>query len=174
MKLPEYEPSESVWQKIEAKLNHDSFREAINTLPEYEPGEKVWTNISSQLNKTKYSKLKWAAAACVIMAFGIYFSIQNREVTFTKQEIVTNISPTNIRTNQFGYEEIKKLCTEDKEICEKPEFKALKSELDELHTASLELKTAIGKYNTEPELVIQLAEIENQKSDIISKMTAQI
>lgn len=174
MKLPEYEPSDSIWQNIEAKLNQDSFQLALKSLPEYEPEQKVWANISSQLNKSQFVSIKWAVAASIIIGFALYFSLKNNEVTYTKQEIAPDLLLTENDKNQYGYEEIKKICNEDKIVCEKPEFKALETELEELNTASVELKTAIGKYNTEPELITQLTEIENQKSDIIRKMIAQI
>lgn len=174
MNLPEYEPSDNVWQNIEAKLNLDSFRQVVKNLPEYEPEEKVWANISSQLNNTKSSPIKWVVAASILVGFALYFSLKNNEVIYSKQEIAPDLLLTEKDQNQYGYEEIKKICSEDKIICEKPEFKALETELEELNTASIELKMAIGKYNTEPELITQLAEIENQKSDIIRKMVAQI
>ena len=87
MKLPEYEPSDNVWQKIEAKLNQDSFQQVVKYLPEYEPEEKVWANISSKLNKSKFDSIKWAVAASIIVGFALYFSYKNNEVTYTKQEI---------------------------------------------------------------------------------------
>ncbi len=174
MKLPEYEPSDSVWQKIEAQLNQDSFLQVVKNLPKYEPEEKVWANISSKLNKSKSDSIQWAVAASIIIGFAIYFSLKNNEVTYTKQEIAPDLLLTENDKSQYGYEEIKKICNVDKIVCEKPEFKALESELEELNSASIELKTAIGAYNTEPELITQLAEIENQKSDIIRKMVAQI
>lgn len=174
MNLPEYEPSDNVWLKIEAKLNQDSFQQVVKNLPEYEPEEEVWVNISSQLNNAKSSPIKWAVAASIIVGFALYFSLKNNEVTYTKQEIVPDLLLTENDKSQYGYEEIKKICNEDRIVCEKPEFKELETELEELNTASIELKMAIGKYNTEPELITQLAEIENQKSDIIRKMVAQI
>lgn len=174
MKLPEYEPSDSIWQRIEAKLNQDSFQQVVKKLPEYEPEEKVWANISSKLNKSKSGPIKWAVAAYIIVGFALYFSLKNNEVTYTKQEIAPDLLLTENDKSQYGYEEIKKICSEDRIVCEKPEFKELESELEELNSASIELKMAIGAYNTEPELITQLTEIENQKSDIIRKMVAQI
>jgi hypothetical protein len=174
MNLPEYEPSDSVWQNIESKLKQDLFQVALKSLPEYEPEEKVWANISTQLNKTYWNIGKWAAAASILIAVGLYFNSQKYEVTYTKQEIAPDLLLTENDKSQFGYEQIKKICSEDRIVCEKPEFKELEIELEELNTASIELKTAIGKYNTEPELIAQLTEIENQKANIISKMVAQI
>ncbi len=119
MKLPEYEPSDNVWQKIEAKLNQDSFQQVVKYLPEYEPEEKVWANISSKLNKSKFDSIKWAVAASIIVGFALYFSYKNNEVTYTKQEIAPDLLLTENDKSQYGYEEIKKICNEDKIICEK-------------------------------------------------------
>jgi hypothetical protein len=174
MNLPEYEPSDKIWQNIEAKLNKETFKKALKELPEYEPKDELWTGISGKLNKPKIRYIKWAAAASIVLAFGLYFSLKNNGVTYTKQALNPDLVLTEKDNSQYGYEEIKKICKEDKIVCEKPEFKALETELEDLNTASNDLKDAIGKYNTEPELIAQLAEIENQKSEIISKMAAQI
>jgi hypothetical protein len=174
MNLPEYEPTDNIWQNIEAKLNQNALREALKSLPEYEPKNELWKNISSELNKTNFEYVKWVAAASFLLLIGVYFSQKNKEIKYTKQQMEPELLLSENDLSVYGYEEIKKICKEDDIVCKKPEFKALETELEELNTASTELKVAIGKYNTEPELIMQLAQIENQKSDIIRKMAAQI
>ncbi|MCP9770197.1 hypothetical protein EGI22_20015 [Lacihabitans sp. LS3-19] len=174
MNLPEYEPSDKIWQNIEAKLNEDALRQALKSLPEYEPKDELWQKVSSKLNKSNFGYVKWVAAASIIIFISVYFSQKNNEIKYTKQQIEPELLLSENDLSEYGYEEIMKICNEDKIVCEKPEFKALETELEELNTASTELKEAIGKYNTEPELITQLAQIENQKSDIIRKMAAQI
>ncbi len=172
--LAEYEPSDNVWQQIEAKLNEESYQRALRELPEYEPNDDIYIVISRKLNKSKIGYTKWIAAASIVLVFGLYFSLKNKGITYTKQVLNPDLVLTEKDNSQYGYQEIKKICNENKIICKKPEFKVLETELEDLNTASLELKEAIGKYNTEPELIAQLAMIENQKADIISKMAAQI
>lgn len=174
MNLPEYEPSDKNWQSIENKLDEENFRSILQDLPQYEPQEKVWKNITSDITNTKFIWMKWMAAASIILIAGIFFIQKNAGVSFTKQSLDPELVLNENDNSEYGYEQIKKICIEDKIVCEKPEFKALEAELDDLNTASKALKEAMGKYNTEPELVVQLAEIENQKSDIIRQMAAQI
>lgn len=58
--LPMHEPSDSVWEKIEAKLNteeagntHDETSELTKSLPVYTPSENVWNEIEHKLNAAK-------------------------------------------------------------------------------------------------------------------------
>lgn len=58
--LPQHEPSESVWEKIEGKLAADELRNdendsdtLRNKLPVYSPSETTWDEIEHQLNATE-------------------------------------------------------------------------------------------------------------------------
>ena len=54
------------------------------------------------------------------------------------------------------------------------EFNELKIDLENLQLDIAELNSAIGKYNTDPFLIVQLAKIENYKSEIIKKMASKL
>jgi hypothetical protein len=65
-------------------------------------------------------------------------------------------------------------CKEQLSICEQPNIKALKSELDELTEAKTALQSAIGQYADDPELVAQLVQIERERSVLLQKIMQSI
>jgi hypothetical protein len=177
--LPEYEPSDELWKKIEAGLNQDVLQKAIGQLPEFEPSEEVWSAINQGLNlrKPKISIWKWASvAASVLLIAGIvlYKPWDGSDISYSQEKLDKQLllSPTD--DSQKQYDMIVAYCKEQNYVCQNPEFKELKTELEELNLASVHLKEAVGAYNTEPELMSQLTVIEQQKADIIRKMTMKI
>ena len=55
-------------------------------------------------------------------------------------------------------------------VCDIPEFKTLKTELDELTTAQNELRHALGLYADDPELVSQMVQLERERDLILQKL----
>jgi cbb3-type cytochrome oxidase subunit 3 len=177
--LPEYEPSDDVWKNIESKLNNDVLQKAIGKLNTYEPDDEIWEQIESKLlpKVVKFHVWKWASiAASIVLIAGIYFiyNPDNQSITYSEQKIDENLLLNKTDDSQQQYEMIVAYCKQQTYVCENREFKALKTELEELNTASIQLKEAVGQYNTEPELIAQLTTIEQQKSDILRKMAAKI
>lgn len=177
--LPEYEPSDEVWKKIEAGLNQNILQKAISQLPEYEPTEELWTHINQQLNphKPKIIIWRWASvAASVLLIAGLllYKPWESPDISYSQEKLDKQLLLSSTDDSQKQYEMIVAYCKEQTYICQNPEFKELKIELEELNLASLQLKDAVGHYNTEPELMAQLTTIEQQKADIIRKMAMKI
>jgi hypothetical protein len=180
--LPEYEPSDNIWNNIEAKLNDDILQKAIQQMPEYEPQPMVWESIEAQLYQKKTVKLfsfksmSIAASVLLILGIGLYV-FKNREnvaIQYSEQAMNSDLLIQSSDDSSADYEMITAFCREQNYVCENPEFKNLKTELDELQTASVELKEAMGQYNTDADLMAQLADIEHQKSEILKKMADQI
>jgi hypothetical protein len=171
-KLPEHEPNENLWLGIQNKLNQKS---TLGNLPTYEPEAAVWNNLNSKLNQnSNRPKLIWFGAASIFMFISFYFFFANNQNRYTQQKIEQEPLISIKTKNEKNIQNIQRICETDKLVCDKPIFKTLKSELENLNSASEELKNAIGNFNSEPELLEQLAVIENQKSDIIKKMEEQI
>lgn len=170
--LPEYEPEDKIWQNIKSKLDKGAIE---NHLPQYEPPIKVWKSINNKLNSS--FKYKWmAAAASIICVIGIYFytKMPIEKISYSVEKIEIQAKNINPIENQKAYKEILQICEKQTIICQKPEFRTLKNELDELTSASNDIKTAMGDFNTEPELLAQLNNIEIQKNEVIKKMAAKI
>ena len=179
--LPEYEPSDEVWNKIDTELNHDILRKGISQLPKYEPDGRIWENIEADLNPkiVKLNTWRWVAMAAsivLIISVGFYLNYQKKQPTiaYSEQKIDAQLLLQPSDNSDADYETIVAFCEEQTYVCENPEFRDLKVELDDLQAASIQLKEAIGEYNTEPQLMAQLAQIELQKSEILKKMATKI
>ncbi len=78
------------------------------------------------------------------------------------------------QSDDSHYSIIESLCQEALPVCEEPQFKKLKAELDELTRAHDELKNALGNYADEAELVAQLVEIERSRNQILQQLITMI
>jgi len=177
--LPEYEPSNEVWKKIEAGLNEDAMQKSISQLKTYEPTEDVWTGIRQELNTQKTKLIGWqwlAVAASVLLIAGTWLFKQKDtpSISFSEEKLDKQLLFSATDNSQKQYEMIVDYCKQQTYVCQNPEFKELKSELEELNSASIQLKDAVGEYNTEPELMAQLTAIEQQKASVIRKMAMKI
>lgn len=177
--LPEYEPSDEVWKKIEAGLNENAMQKAISHLKTYEPTEDVWTGISQELNTQKTKLIGWqwlAVAASVLLIAGTWLFKQKDtpSISFSEEKLDMQLLFSSTDNSQKQYEMIVAYCKQQTYVCQNREFKELKSELEELNSASIQLKDAVGEYNTEPELMAQLTAIEQQKASVIRKMAMKI
>ncbi len=65
---------------------------------------------------------------------------------------------------------VDQLCRAQMPVCDIPEFKTLKTELDELTTAQNELRHALGLYADDPELVSQMVQLERERDLILQKL----
>lgn len=73
-----------------------------------------------------------------------------------------------------NYNIIETLCVEALPVCEAPQFKKLKAELDELSRAHAALKGALGNFADDPELVAQLVDIERSRTQILQQLITMI
>lgn len=178
-KLPEHEPSDELWNNIEAKLNEDAWQKVLQELPQYEPQAESWEQIEAKISHKTISLLTWkwaVVAAIVVFTIGLWWMVMfnNQSIRYSEEIVNKQLLLQESDNSDADYERIMAYCKQQMYVCENPEFAALKSELTTLQEASIELKAAIGKYNTEPALIAQLAEIEQQKSEIVRKMTSKI
>jgi hypothetical protein len=177
--LPEYEPSDEVWKKIEAGLSQDTMNKIISQLPMHEPEEETWTHINEQLSNQEPVRIGWrwisiAASVLLIAGIAIYKQIEGPEIRYSQEKLDKQLLISPGDDSQKQYEMIAAYCKEQAFVCQNPEFRELKSELEDLNSASMQLKEAVGNYNTEPELMAQLSAIEQQKADVIRKMAMKI
>jgi hypothetical protein len=180
--LPEYDPSDEIWNNIESKLSDDVLQKVIGQMPKYEPQEELWESIEAKLEPEKVRQLFWvkyvsvAASILLVMGLGVYFykMYQNIGIQYSEQAMNSQLLVQPSDDSSADYERIVAFCREETYVCENPEFKSLKAELDDLQEASEKLKEVMGKYNTEADLMAQLADIEMQKSEILKKMTEKI
>ncbi len=182
-KLPTHEPPESVWKGIESRL-------PLLELSTYEPPADIWQNIENELVRGEkplkkpfilrgVTRFYWMAAASVLLVFtvgGYWFFNKNmseKTVTTVSTEVVDNqLLKTDNNEIESDMKIVETLCKTALPKCENPEFKSLKDELEELNQSYSQLKSALSDYNTDPDLVVQLSKLENERSSVLRKMIA--
>lgn len=94
-----------------------------------------------------------------------------REGVVFSQKVVDNQLMEVCREQENeAFELVQNLCREQMPVCEIPEFKTLKTELDELTIAQTELREALGQYADDPQLVSQMVQIERERAAILQKL----
>lgn len=78
------------------------------------------------------------------------------------------------QTDDPNFSILETLCREALPVCEEPQFKQLKAELDELNNAHTALKNALGNFADDPEMVAQLIEIERSRNQILQQLITMI
>ncbi len=186
-KLPQYEPPDAVWQSINARLQ-------LTELPTYDAPDFVWQNIENQLSETQNPKRKtqnWkilrgrnffkiaiAASFVLLISVGFWFyNIKNTEINslLISSEIVDNqLLKHDFNTDEASFAMVEQFCKTALPICEQPDFKSLKAELDELNAAHERLKNAIGDYAANPDMMGELTKVENERSAVLRQLVEKI
>lgn len=183
-KLPQYEPPDTIWQGIETRL-------PLLELPTYDAPDFVWQQIEEQLLadekpiKTlkilrggKFYKLAVAASIALLVSIGFwFFKTQNTEQTtiLISTEVVDNqLLKKDFDNEEHAFALVETFCKTALPVCEQPEFKTLKNELDTLNTAREELKNAIGEYAADPDLIAELTKIENERTTVLRQLVEKI
>lgn len=189
--LPEHEPAEELWQRIESQTvpaEEDRMpRSMVRQLPEYEPPAQVWERISAKLDAGgKVRTLGWryalAAAASLALLLLAYWQLNRKyvveadamTVTYSREMVDPLLLVKDWDEDEAAFSEFLNLCQSKKFICEQPEFRQLQSELEELTLAKNELKNALGDYGSDPNLVLQIKEIELERTDLLKKMMVML
>lgn len=78
------------------------------------------------------------------------------------------------RADDPNFDIVETLCREALPVCEEPQFKQLKTALDDLTHAHSELKNALGDFADDPEMIAQLIEIEHARHQILQQLIAMM
>jgi hypothetical protein len=184
--LPTYEPPETVWEAIETRL-------PLLEMRTYEPPVDIWESIENQLVTSekpvkKLSILRgvknnyaWLAAASfallVVASFALYFNLNKKiegNLVVTTEVVDNQLIQQNWTETDKDFALVEAFCETALPKCEEPEFKNLKTELDDLNKAREDLKNVLSVYNSDPEIVAQLTKLENVRSDVLKKIMAQM
>lgn len=183
--LPEYEPPTGLWDDLEAALDADGLlSESARSLPQYDPPAQIWSNLENALAQKKtfrisFSRKILAAAAFGLLLLGAWWfmspdtSGQGR-VVVTQETLNEEIRNSVQEKDDAAFELVETLCASRAPVCEQPDFKALKSELDELSEAKKELRNTLGRYGDDPALAAQLVRIERERSGLLRQMMTMI
>lgn len=184
-RLPEHTPPSMLWEQLEEKIDTENLlQKTIARLPEYAAPEAIWENIEARLEPAKLAnpkivRITWryaAAAAFVLLLAAVWFvrtgtsGAFNTRVSVHEEILDEHLLEVSREPEDDAFALIDQLCAERLPVCEQPEFKSLRDELNELTTAKTELREALGNYGDDPELHAQLIRIERERSDVLRQM----
>lgn len=177
--LPVHNPPDAVWEQISKKIN------PLWAQTGYAPPESVWQGIEAQLNAGRVvgfvPKRWWYAAAAAVVAaiLGVFGWLNNpngsqEKITYSEEKLSKPlITKTSGEVNR-QFAQIEAYCAVQVVACQKPAFRNLKRQLDELNSAHQQLKNVVETYNPDPVLVAQFDRIENARADVLRQLSEQI
>ncbi len=189
--LPEYQPPSTVWEEIDMELERDLSKEKLlselKELPSYDPPQKIWKNIARKLSARKNPggvkvvllgrwKRMGSIAAAVVVLLTVTWWLQKKKQTseirlsYSVETVDDELLKRDWNDDEDGFKQIEAICRNHKFISDRPDFKQLREELEELAGAKKALEQAIGKYGTGVELINQIKSIELERTDILEKM----
>jgi len=188
-RLPEYEPPAALWDVLEESLDaEEMLGESVRALPTYEPPAQVWENLEAALEQKIAAKpalrvaifrrmVAAAAVGLVLLSAWWFFKTENssgEQIVVSQEKLDEQIRASVQEEEDSAFELVQTLCQSRAPVCEQPEFKNLKSELDELTQAKESLRQALGQYGDDPSLAAQLVRIERERSGVLRQMMSMI
>lgn len=195
--LPSYNPPIDLWDEIERALDsEDALAESVQVLPQYEPPAAVWQHLEAELSAAPSRAIRrpmlrlvarraqWLAAAAVagvlIAAWWMLHPVENDSegsviaVRVTQEVVNAEVQTATQEKEDEGFSLVSQLCQSKAPVCEDPDFKLLKSELEELTAAKQEIRSALGQYGDDPDMAAQLVQIERERSELLRQMMQMI
>lgn len=173
--LREYEPEENVWEAVRQKMNDVPLQAALSQMPEYEPDERLWTLIIRQPARRRFV-WGYAAAAMIVISAGLLL-IRTKtasRISYTEELVDMRLQTDTHLVTDEQYQKLKAYCETETLVCDSQDYRHLRQEYERLSSASEALQQAIGSFNTEPELMRQFNDVEQQKALILNKMAKMI
>lgn len=185
--LPTHEAPGFVWEAIEEGLALETqLATDLKKLPQYEAPDFIWEQLDQKLDQQVTPKSwsvrinrRWmvAAAAMLILIAG-WWMIQTGQTTesiaVTQVQLDDRLRAPLEEQEDDAFVMIETLCQSRAPVCDLPDFKNLKSELEELNDAKSSLKSALGEYGDDPGLTAQLVRIERERSELLRQMMSMI
>ena len=186
-RLPQHQAPESVWDTLEAALETDALlTRTLPQLPVHTPPALVWDQLETALEQDarpqsakrfRLLPLHYAAAAALaLLVAAVWFLLPTlpgtalAKVEVHQELLDSEIAAANAEPEDEAFALIDQMCEERVPVCEEPEFKNLRAELDELTSAKAELREALGNYGDDPELHAQLVRIERERSELLQQI----
>ncbi|MDZ7879488.1 MAG: hypothetical protein U5L45_17560 [Saprospiraceae bacterium] len=187
--LKEYNPPPLIWDNLSLELEKDA-KSTQNTEGGYllDNNSKINELITNELiadNKPikkqsvfrRLSLQRWAMAATMtglIFALFILLKRSNTEgganLKFSTEIVDNQLLKNDWDDAELDYKMVETLCQQHIAACETPSFKTLKHELDELNQARESVKNAIGAFNSDTDLMMQLKNIEQERAVILKQI----
>ncbi|MGI4872552.1 MAG: hypothetical protein ACRYFX_15415 [Janthinobacterium lividum] len=186
--LPAHEPDPATWPRIEAQLAAAAaLARALPALPAHEPDDDVWEAIAAQLDaavapaavapatvvrplwRTRAGHRAWALAASLLVLLGVGWwqwhaapaPAAPRETLTFSEEARPLLLPTPAADplEAQGLSFIEAHCSAQPAVCQSGEFRALRTQLQELDTQQAQLQQDARRFGTSPELLREQAHL---------------
>lgn len=186
-KLPDYEPSSNLWDRISSNLDQedqqDVLQAAIQRLPSYTPKDDLWDKIEGELGGQRRSlyvvrqALAIAASLALLLTVGIWLLNepgQKVQITYSEEEALPISLPENWESDELMIKEVFSLFKSSQVAQASGSFEHLQLAFDELNAAKVEVKEMMNQVGEDESLILQLKEIELERTEIVKKMATLI
>lgn len=182
-----FNPPDSIWGAISDDLDNlksdTVLHEGIEKLKGYEPPNEIWEHIENELfpKKGKMVRMKFVKSIMAVAAVGLlflmvkpYFSESEVSIVYSEETIEVTKEEMNWDEDEDTFQMVSEWCKTGNIACKLPEFKALKSEMDDLNNAKMILKSEISNFETDNTLIAQLTQIEIERGNILKQMISMM
>ena len=185
--LPIHKAPDMIWAKIDSELGSQEgdspLNEALAKLPMYQPTEQVWQNITQELPDAKprfkvIRNVLGLAASLALLIGGLFWingpSEGKIDYAYSEEVLDERLQFEVIEDDEETFAMIEEICELKSYLCDYSDFNNLRNELTELTEAKEELQFALGDYNTNPELMAELNDIEMERTVVFKRLLAML
>lgn len=197
--LPDHEPPVLLWDYIAGEMEQQDaeapLRKAISELPEYEPPMVVWENIQEQLEEARIVPLRgeeapskvipmwrrpaiaagFTALLCA-MTWLLFSPSGSEKISLSYSTVEVNLHAEESETlrDAQAFEIVLNEFDQQLALSEDPYLVELKRELEDLDLAKRQIEEVMGKYGQDENLVLQITNIEHERSAVLKEMVTKI
>lgn len=191
--LKDYEAPQRTWDGIELELDKvdalEQLEKGLNGLPKYKAPASIWDQIENELEAPVEQKqavlrsIPWRKIAAAAAMVGVLLTSLNWWMNSNEESILYSYSKETVDDrlelsdwddDEEAFDMVKEFCEIQKLVCEEPEFKNLRGELEELNEARETLVMAMENYGSDAEMIAQLTEVELERSNVLKRIIEKI
>ena len=189
-RLPQYSPPDSLWGQIEFELGHEenerALQDALDRLPSYSPPGSVWEAIETglaqpqQAHRFRLRRLLWPAAASVaaIVAWFLFFPSGDAGLhpvySYTTERASLELYGNDWDSDDQAMKTVVEQFSRDPLAKRQQEYGRILEEWQELEEAKSEVREIMSRYGKDARLVLQMSEIERERSKLAKAMAMAI
>lgn len=180
-KLPEIQPGNELWVKLESSLNTTAENKLFSNLRKIEPPAIIWENIDEKLAIREHRfkiriLVRWSVAAAAVLVLGLFvftFTGKDHNRLSYSEESLTGQDLHHWHDDDAVIDQaLVQICDSKPAACQTLEFKKKEQELDFLDQSKQAIEEQLSQYDSNTELEILLAKVELERTDIIDQMIA--
>lgn len=168
---PEDQPADRLRQKIRS-LDHEAPQMSWDQ-------EALWEEIQKQQTGKSRIWIRVAASVSILIAAALLFYTQipkTADLSYSVEStmVVSQAEQDLSWMEADALEFIEHNCLEALIVCNKPEFKALRADLESLQSDIDQINEMIEKYGEDPVIIKSRTQIEDLKNEITNKLVQMV